>query len=129
MSILLEKGDSGDRYDFLDLYLNRWMEEANEVHKVCFGEDKARKLKAQFVEANRDLEEESVSKNDRKLEEYELHDPVHPDDNSEPLSYTKDDDYLRGEWHPYDWYAKANTEVSGPHLASPADVSPDRLCF
>lgn len=110
MSILLEKGAPRDRYDFLDLYLETWIKEANRVHRDCFGEERARKLEEDLRAANTDTAEDYEESMGRKLQdEYELHDPKHPDDTSDPRSVSKD--YFDRDWHPYDWYAKANTEV------------------
>ena len=117
VSVLLENGKPSDRYDFLDLYLERWTKEANKVHRDCFGEDTARKLEAELRAANEDLEDDFKDQEGRNLEEdYELHDPQHQDDTSVPRSVSKE--YYDRDWHPYDWYTKTNTEVRTKQVVS-----------
>jgi Eukaryotic-type carbonic anhydrase len=47
---------------------------------------------------------------DRDLREYRIHNPRYPKEPSQPKFVSQT--YYNREWHPYDWYVQANTEVS-----------------
>lgn len=109
LSIFLEKGGPNDRYDFLDLYIQGWVAEAEKTIQHCFPAE-ARRLSAELRSTIDSINDADVNVASRKLqEEFRLHNPRFPGDITQPevLSYK----HYNRTWHPYDWYSKANTEV------------------
>jgi hypothetical protein len=107
---MLQKGDPGNRYDFLDLYIDGWVKNANASIRRCFP-NKARQLSAELqnvIEVFNDADRNATS---RKLNNngYPVHDPRYHRDSSKPEMISTPG-YNR-EWHSYDWYVKASTEV------------------
>ena len=102
----LERGNKTDHYDFLELYLRSWQQQADATYNAC----KKRRL---LKEDGSDNEDE-VWANEDDLDEKLSHDAS---DNharrglkaNGPQMMTYD--YFNRSYNPYDWMERANTEV------------------
>jgi hypothetical protein len=114
---MLELGTPDDKYDFLDLHIQGWVNATKKTHDKCFPPSTARRLSAELESALEafDAAAGNVTAPSRKLEEFPLHDPRFQRDDTEPRweSYPP---YFDRTAHAYDWYLKANTEVRSPHF-------------
>jgi hypothetical protein len=110
VAIMLKKGGPKHRYDFLDLYLHTWAKTAQAVYYKCFPSDIAGNLTSDLFSAFEDEAGDVIPGVDQDVDdEYRLHEPRYPGEPSQPKSVVES--YYDRQWHPYDWYVKANTEV------------------
>jgi hypothetical protein len=116
---MLLAGRPDDRYDFLDLHIEGWVAAAKRVHEKCFSRHKARRLSAELESALEAVDYHQPGPNvtttarqlgqPRRLAGVPLHNPRFYKDSSQPKAVSTR--YFDREFHPYDWYVQANTEV------------------
>jgi hypothetical protein len=113
LSILLQEGGPNDRYDFLDLHIQGWVEAAKKVIDKC--NSRRRLTELDDTEAELDAALEAVGyfalnvTTEERRSLFPLHDPKFHRDPTQPRAVQKP--WYDRTWHPYDWYIKANTEV------------------
>jgi hypothetical protein len=140
IAILLDEGDPDDTYDFLELYIQGWEDEADKVKQRCNGGRKARQLAEELKSDSEEIVLDSAahwnmtvtSRNlraGRKLPAYPLHDPRYFDDRTKPPVVSRPPYYDR-TWTPYDPYIRANTEVRTNPFVTALSSTPHTLtCF
>jgi hypothetical protein len=127
---MLQEGSPNDKYDFLELHIQGWIDEANKVYQKCFPGKKARRLSDELQSALAAFDNDynatvangnltaatsrSLRASSRKLQGFPLHDPRFFSDNTQPKVISTP--YYDGTFHPYQFYIKANTEVRGTHI-------------
>ena len=83
VACFLEKGTEDDRYDFLDLYLDRWRQEHQTILDTCgIGSVRRRRTHGQ---------------------EEDTHDEARVLSTTDATFQRIDSPYFQGEFNPYDW--------------------------
>jgi hypothetical protein len=116
LSILLQEGGPNDRYDFLDLHIQGWVEAAKKVIDKCNSRRRLTELDDTAAELDAALEavgyfalNVTTTTTEERRSLFPLHDPKFHRDPTQPRAVQKP--WYDRTWHPYDWYIKANTEV------------------
>lgn len=94
VAVLLEAGDEDDHYDFLELYIRRWIEELKVVEENC--NSTRRMMRGDASAMDEDFDEADDHGTIRSLKKRRLEEP------EKPIQYLEKKHY-EGEFHPYDW--------------------------